>query len=176
MFVTISGPMASGKSFEIIRFANGYIAQGKDVQLVKPNIDTRNDGIWSRAGLRLEALSVDSLGEVPEADVYVVDEAHFFDKDDVKYIERWLDKSDVIISGLDVGHQRELMPFYTALYELKPDLIIQKVAQCQVCNHYNAQYTQILKGGEEVTANLTEPPVEDGTYEYQARCRRCFVR
>lgn len=176
MLIVISGPMTSGKSYEVIKYAQSYMAQGKKVICVKPEVDTRNNGIYSRAGTRLEAISVNSLSEVPEADIYIVDEAHFFSPSDVDHIERWLDKSDVVVSGLDVGHQRELMPFYRHLYELKPDQIITKVAECTICHRYTAHYTQILKDGEPVTEDFDEPPVEDGTYEYQPRCRRCFER
>jgi len=175
MFVVISGPMGSGKSYEIIKYAQGYIDQGREVVCVKPRMDTRNEGIWSRGGASLEALPVDTLEDIGPFDVYIIDEAHFFDPKEVKYIEKWLDTSDVIVSGLDVGHKRELMPFYTKLYELKPDLVIQKVAQCTICNKFNAQYTQILVEGEPYTGEFESAPVEDGTHEYQPRCRKCFV-
>ena len=175
MFIVISGPMTSGKSYEVIKYAQGYIDQGKKVVCVKPKLDTRNEGIWSRGGASLEALTVDSLEGVGKHDVYIVDEAHFFNPKEVDYIEEWLKTSDVIVSGLDVGHKRELMPFYTKLYELKPDLVIQKVAQCTICKKFNAQYTQILVDGEPYTGEFESAPVEDGTYVYQARCRGCFI-
>ena len=176
MLIVINGPMKAGKSYEIIKYAQAYMAQGKKVVCIKPETDTRNDGIFSRAGHRLDAMTLKSLKSVPQADVYIVDESHFFPAEEVEYVEKWLDKSDVIIAGLDVGHKRELLPFYTKLYELKPDILISKVAECHVCHSYNANYTQILIGGVEYTGEFESAPVEDGTYEYQPRCRKCFMR
>lgn len=176
MLISVVGPMTSGKSYELIRYAQAYKAQGKKVAIIKSKVDTRNKGLWSRAGVSLEAQLVDSLTEVQPADVYVVDESQFFNPKEVDVIEKWLETSDVIVGGLDVGHKRELLPFYSRLYELKPDLIITKVAECTECHSYNANYTQILVGGEPYTGEFESAPVEDGTYEYQPRCRRCFVR
>lgn len=175
MLVSIVGPMGAGKSYEVIKYAQAYKAQGKNVVCIKPETDTRNEGISSRAGHKIDAMTLKSLDAVPKADVYILDEGHFWDTSEVKHIEKWLDTSDVIVAGLDVGHKRELLPFYIKLYELKPDLIITKVAECKVCHSYNANYTQILDNGVEYTGDFESAPVEDGTYEYQPRCRGCFV-
>jgi thymidine kinase len=175
MLIVVCGPMMSGKSYELIKYAQAYIAQGKKLTCIQPKLDTRNDGIWSRAGSKLDAMRVDSLSEVPESEVYIIDEAHFLSFDDAKIIEHWLETSDVVVGGLDVGHQRELMPFYQKLYELKPDILISKVAECTVCHSYNATYTQILSDGVPVVDDLDEMPVENGTFEYEPRCRRCFI-
>lgn len=174
----IVGPMKSGKSLELIARVAPYEHAKKKVLYVKSKKDVRDKTLHSRIGLNTRALSVKTLKEVTNGfDVIGIDEVHMFPASDVKQIVKWLSEGrDVFASGLDLDYSATLTPMVTKILELKPDKIITKVAVCEGCHKYTAQFTQIFKGGKPVLGGL--PPVvpEDGTYIYEPRCRDCYVR
>jgi thymidine kinase len=173
----IVGPMKSGKSLELIARVAPYEFAGKKVVYIQPERDVRGEGVISRLGLRTKALRVKSLSEVPNSfDVIGIDEVHMFKSADMGRVAQWLAKGkQVFASGLDMDYRGRLILALQRLLELKPDEIITKKSVCEVCRNYNAQYTQVLSNGKPVLAGL--PPVipDNGTYAYEARCRRCFV-
>ncbi len=177
-FTLIVGPMKSGKSLELIARVAPYEFAKQKVVLVQPTKHVRDKGIRSRAGIKAEALAADSLSEVSEQfDVIGIDEIHMFPDEDVEYIEQWLrDGKQIIVSGLDVDYRGSMPPIVKALFEQKPDEVITKKAVCDVCRDYTAQFSQILHKGKPVLEGLPYIVPEDGTYEYQARCRVCFTR
>jgi len=174
----IVGPMKSGKSLELIARVAPYEHAKKQVLYVKPNKDVRDKTLHSRIGLNTRATIVKTLQEVTNGfDVIGIDEVHMFPATDVKYIQKWLkDKKDIFVSGLDLDYSATLTPLVKKILELKPEKIISKVAVCDACHKYNAQFTQILHNGKAVLGGL--PPVvpEDGTYIYEPRCRDCHER
>lgn len=174
----ILGPMFSGKSSELIARTEPFKIAKKRVTYIKPDIDTRNNGVESRIGSRADAITVSSLSEVPESDVYAIDEGHMFPEDSADYINHWLDAgAEVIVSTLDTTYDGTVFPSIINIYALKPDTVVLKQAVCHVCLQYNAKYTQILShDGIPQTAGLPADLTEDGRYVYQARCRECFVR
>ena len=178
MLTLILGPMYSGKSSELIARTEPFRIAKKIVQYVKPSMDTRNNGVESRIGARADAITVDSLSEVPLADVYAVDEAHMYPADSHEVIRRWLDQgSKVIISTLDTTYDGSVFPSIINIYSLKPDEVVLKKAVCHVCLDYNAKYTQILDSeGNPLLSGLPADLTEDGRYQYEARCRKCFLR
>lgn len=173
----IIGPMKSGKSLELIaRVAPHRYAQ-KEILYVQAARHVRDEGITSRLGLTTKAIKATSLTDIADNfDVIGVDEAHMFSPEDMAYVNQWLKAGkEVVISGLDVSYDGKLMPSIAKLYELKPDVIINKLSVCDVCHEYQGKFTQILKNNEVVTSGLSHVVPEDGTYEYQARCRKCFI-
>jgi thymidine kinase len=177
-FTLIVGPMKSGKSLELIARVAPYKFASKQVLFLQPHKNIRDDRVASRAGINVEATKVDSLRQVDNTyDVIGVDEAHMFSEDDVRHVSVWLrEGKEVIMSGLDLDYRGRLIPFMRALLELKPDVIISKVAVCDSCRTYGASFTQIIHNKRPVTKGLPAVVPEDGTYDYHARCRNCFVR
>ncbi len=100
-----------------------------------------------------------------------------FDEKDAAIIERWVKAGkDVFISGLDLDYRGGMIPIVQRIFEFRPDMVLMKNAVCEVCHVYDARFTQILKNNEPVQGGL--PPVvpDDGTYQYETRCRACFVK
>ena len=177
MFTLITGPMKSGKSLELIAQVEPYQYTDDDVIYVQPEANVRDSGIQSRLGVSALAHSISSLHEVkPDFQIIGIDEIHMFDESDSLVVDTWLKQGkNVIASGLDIDYRRKLMPIVARLLELKPDNIINKLSVCDSCHAYKAQFTQILHNSVPILEGL--PPVvpEDGTYQYEARCRDCFV-
>lgn len=110
-------------------------------------------------------------------DVIGIDEVHMFDPKDLAIIKRWiLEGKSLFISGLDLDYRGKMPAMVNGLLELKPETIIYKIAVCDFCKKYQAQFSQIVHNGEPVTSGLPLIVPEDGTYAYQARCRHCFIK
>jgi thymidine kinase len=178
MFTMILGPMKSGKSGELVLRVSPYEHTNKAVLYVQSEANVRDQGIQSRLGMNATALAVRSLHDVDQSfDIIGIDEVHMFDVGNEQAIDTWLHQGkDIIASGLDLDYRGKMLPIIIRLLELKPDKIISKTSACDACKEPGAQFTQILNHGEPVLSGL--PPVvpEDGTYDYQARCRDCFVK
>lgn len=174
----IVGPMKSGKSLELIARVAPYEHAKKKVLYVKSKKDVRDKLLHSRIGLNTKAQSVKSLKEVTNGfDVIGIDEVHMFPESDIEFIKIWLKAGkEVLTSGLDLDYSATLTPMIKKILELKPDNLINKLAVCEACHKYTAQFTQIFKDGKAVLGGL--PPVvpEDGTYLYEPRCRDCHER
>lgn len=174
----IVGPMKSGKSLELIARVAPYEFAEKKVLYLQPHKDVRDEGITSRAGINTKAKRVNSLAEVNNGfDVIAVDEINMFPEKDAAVIANWLKKGkDVFLSGLDLDYSGTMMPIIKKVLELKPDKVITKLAVCEVCRSYTAQFTQILDNGKPVLGGLSPVTPEDGRYVYEARCRNCYIR
>jgi thymidine kinase len=178
MFTMIVGPMKSGKSLELIARTAPYEYTDKKVLYVQPEANTRDPGIRSRLGVKATALTVSSLREVDHSfDVISIDEVHMFDEVDAAIVDAWLHEGkNVITSGLDLDYRGKMLPIITRLLELKPEEQISKLAVCDACKEYRAPFTQILRNNVPILNGLSSITVDDGSYDFQARCRDCFVK
>ncbi|HOF50117.1 MAG TPA: thymidine kinase [Candidatus Colwellbacteria bacterium] len=177
--IMILGPMKSGKSFEMIsRFIHlKYTAL--PYGLFQSSRNVRNENVWSRNGLSLEAIKVDNLDASLRRNYRIVgvDEIHMFAEEEVKTVEELLNRgTDVIVSGLDSDYRGRMFPIIRGLLELGPTEVHYKKAVCEICKSPDAIYTQIFSGEQPVVEGL--PPVvpDDGGYVYKSVCRKCFVR
>jgi len=177
-FVFITGPMKSGKSLELIARVEPFKFAGKKILYLQPKKNVRESNITSRLGIDTEALVVSSLNEVTDDfDVVGIDEIHMFDADDAAVIEKWVrGGKDVFISGLDIDYQGKMIEVVRKIFELSPDSVLTKHAVCEVCQAYDARFTQILKGDSPVREGLSPVTPDDGTYQYETRCRACFIK
>lgn len=171
--------MKSGKSYELISFFAPLSYTKLKFGLYQSVRNVRDSFVTSRNGVKLEAKKINSLHEILNDDVEVVgiDEIHMFKAEDVVAIEKLLKKGvRVIISGLDTDYQGKLFDTVARLMELIPQEIKYRRAVCEICQAPTAIYTQISKNQQAVTSGL--PPVvpDDGTFNYLAVCRDCFVR
>lgn len=174
----ILGPMKSGKSSELIARVAPLEYAGKKVLYVRTNRNTRDKNINSRLGINTRAISVDCLSDVTQRfDVIGIDEINMFDPVDVIQIEHWVKKDKhVFISGLNLDYRGFMPPIVRLLYEAGPDEVINKIAVCEVCRSYEARFTQVLDTSGPVLEGLPLVIPEDGTFDYQPRCRNCFKR
>ena len=178
MFTLILGPMKSGKSLELLSRMAPYEHTNQEVLYVQPEANVRDEGIRSRLGINATALSVKSLDEVHQSfDVIGIDEVHMFSEGVNDIVDIWLRQNkNVIASGLDLDYRGKMLPIIIRLLELKPEESIAKISVCDSCRRYNAQFTQLLSHNVPILSGVPSVVPEDGTYDYQARCRGCFVK
>lgn len=176
-FTLIIGPMKSGKSLELIARLSPYEFTEKKILFVQPTSNVRDEAIVSRSGISKAAVKVHDLSEVhsDSFDVIGVDEINMFPEESWVAVQRWLNEGkDVVISGLDLDYSATLIPIVRHLLELKPELIIDRLAVCELCRQYTARFTQIVHEGKVVRGGLPHIVPEDGTFSYRPVCRTCY--
>jgi thymidine kinase len=173
----ILGPMKSGKSFEMISHFLPLSYSNIKFGLYQPDKNSRDENIWSRNGISIEAQKIKSLRQILKNSVEVVgiDEVHMFNEEDAEVIAQLLKYGvKVIATGLDMDYRGKMFPIIKRLFELSPKQVTYKHSICEHCKNTDAVYTQIYKSGKPVLEGLPSVVPEDGSYEYQALCRRCF--
>ena len=172
----ITGSMFSGKTDELIRRLRRAQIAKQQIQVFKPQLDTRFDQnkVKSHAGSEFDATPVESperiLAEVQRGTTVIgIDEAQFFEPGISKVVEQLADQGlRVIVAGLDTDFRGE--PF-GPMPELmaKAEQVDKLHAICMICGG-DAARTQRLIDGE--PARYDEPIVVVGASElYEARCR-----
>ncbi len=174
-----TGPMACGKTLELVRHLQIYAAQGVPTICIRPAIDTRSEKIQSRSGLSYDGLTVpgDDLETLErilnEYQVIGIDEVQFFAPNIIPSLQHALQQGKVLlVSGLDTDFRGAIFPTALALFSSPETLIQRSRAVCSVCRQHNATRTQRLKNGQPVSKD--EPVVavegETGDISYEPRC------
>jgi thymidine kinase len=139
----IVGPMYSGKTTELLSFAEIYQLGKKKYQIFKPLVDNRYkmEEIHSHSGMKEKAIPVsksrEALASITDEKAVFFDEIQFFDKElaEVAKVLRHKGK-DIICAGLDMSFKEN--PFETtALLLCLADEVIKKRAVCHECGEYN---------------------------------------
>src|SRR5216684_1220434 len=170
----IAGSMFSGKSEELIRRLRRAKIARQNVQVFKPEIDSRfsDNHIVSHSEIKHESANVRTAAEIrarveANTEVVGIDEGQFFDNELIGVANELAERGvRVIIAGLDqdyTGKPWEPMPQLLAIAEY----ITKTHAICMRCGQ-PANYTQRTFESEERVA-------VGGEGMYEARCRRCFV-
>ncbi|MBS0649508.1 MAG: thymidine kinase [Verrucomicrobia bacterium] len=174
------GTMGSAKTLNLLAVAHNYRQQGKQVLLLKPDMDTRfgRENIKSRAGLQMEADILVS----PTTDLFqlnyegisciLVDEAHFLSMEHIEQLrDIALDKEiPVICYGLRTDFRSKLFPGSLRLMELS-DSIEEVKATCYYCNRKSIMNIRHVNG----KATLEGPVIQLGAEEkYFPVCYRCY--
>lgn len=169
----ITGPMRSGKTAELIRRVRQAQAAGRETRVFVHELGMhRDDGrLWSRNGESILATPVRFPSEVYGADVLAVDEAHFWDWFQIRYLVELGRDHDVIVAGLDKSFRGE--PFDGMAYLLAmADSVTKLMAVCARCGG-QATRTQRLRA-DGTPAHYWDPlivPGDDGMY--RPRCVAC---
>lgn len=174
----ITGSMFSGKTEELIRLVRRAIHARRNVQVFKPEIDTRsaNTVVRTHDGMEFTAQAVASALELrsallPTTDVVGIEEVQFLDPSIVQTCSDLADQGvDVIVAGLDQDFRGQPFSFMPTLMALA-DQVTKLHAICKKCGA-EASRTQRLVDG--APAGWDDPVVLIGAAEtYEARCRRC---
>ena len=176
----VLGPMKSGKSLELIAQMAPLAYSRLNCAVVQSARHVRDDHIVSRTGASVSTVKLDMLEPLLHTteDVVAIDEVHMFSPTDVRVVEELvLRGTRVLACGIDLDHRGELFATVRALLELGPTDVRYRRAVCDRCQDLHAAFTQVLNDGVPFLASLgtSEPLPDDGTFTYEALCRRCFV-
>jgi len=174
------GTMGSAKTMNLLAVAHNYRAQGKQVKLLKPRLDTRFSdlGIVSRSGLKIEAdMLLDRDTTLDPRDFeglacVLVDEAQFLTARVVDQLRGLALKPGVpvICYGLRTDFQSHLFEGSRRLLELADSIEEIKVT-CQFCNRKAILNMRIIGG---VPTLSGEQIVLGGDESYAPACFACF--
>lgn len=171
--------MYSGKTTELLNFAEIYEIGRKKTLIFKPAIDTRYsaDDVVTHKFHKMPARVVKDTKELFEyyqtlkdkPDAVFIDEVHFFDAELAVIVKKIaLDGVDVYCAGLDMSYLWE--PFETtAKLMALADEVIKKKAVCEVCGEYKATLSYKLKSNGGVFD-------VGGKDKYIAVCKECYER
>lgn len=169
----ICGSMFSGKTEELIRRLRRAEMAGQNVEIFKPQIDTRYDeeNVVSHNKNEIRSTPISSSSEIlllgSNCDVVGIDEAQFFDEGIVDVANQLANNGvRVVIAGLDMdfmGRPFGPMPYLmaTAEYVTKVHAICRRTGNL-------ANYSMRITGND----NLVELG-EQGSYE--AVSRKIFI-
>lgn len=179
---TVTGPMFSGKTTELIRLYDREMVAGRNSLVFKPSIDTRysKDSIANHKGDKRKANICDTTADVfkiitqtkEKVRNIFIDEIQFFEGSIIDIIGICLRrKINVICASLNMNHKNEPFPFKDKDRDMGyllaiSDTIISLTGICNVC-------------GEEATKTFrkqenTKDIVVGGADLYEARCTRHY--
>ncbi|GAA4966050.1 thymidine kinase [Actinoplanes utahensis] len=176
----ILGPMKGGKSLEMISLLSPLQHAGIPHRIYQSTRHGRDTAVTSRSGGSLQTVKVQSLAGAADGDVQWigVDEIHMFTVDDIAVLGVAVRRGiKVVVAGIDLDHRGQMFAPVRALLELAPERVIHRRAVCDVCFSLDATHTQVLEHGKPMIRELAPSTAlpDDGTYSYEARCRRCVV-
>jgi len=173
----ICGSMFCGKTEELIRRGRGAIIARQELQVFKPNIDTRYsiEHIPSHNGQNIEAQPIQQAEDIieqlsPSTTVIAIDEVQFFDAEIVNVVDELASRGiRVIVAGLDTDFRAEPFGAMPQLMSIAEE-VTKLHAICVVCGE-EACRTQRLVNGK--PAHYDDPIILVGASEaYEARCRK----
>ena len=174
------GTVGSAKTLNLLAVAHNYRQQGKEVLLLKPEMDIRfgKDQIQSRAGLQMQAdVLVGPTTNLFDLNFHnicciLVDEAQFLSMEHVDQLrEITLTKSiPIICYGLRTDFRTKLFSGSLRLMEVA-DSIEEVKATCFFCNRKSIMNIKHVNG----KATLEGPTVQLGAEEkYLPVCCSCY--
>lgn len=178
----ICGCMFSGKTEELIRRLHHVQIARQRLRAFTPRRDTRYSvgNLVSHNGVRIEALPIHSIHEVPEhvqddVQVIALDELHFFESDPdaiVAICQALADRGlRVIAAGLDQDFRAEPFPAMSRLLSVA-EQVDKLYAICVRCGAYATRSQRLIDGNP---APYNAPTIAVGGLDmYEARCRACF--
>ena len=172
---SITGPMFSGKTAELIKRAETILYAKKKLVVFKPSQDTRweNSHVISRTGAKIESVVISDpldimkyIEENKDVHAVIIDEVQFFDKSIIQVLNTVASMGKrVIVAGLDLDF---MMRPFGPMSEIMAcsEFVTKLTAVCFSCGT-SASFTKRITGGNET--------IEVGDTSYEARCRKCFM-
>ena len=174
------GCMGSSKSLNLLATAHNYKSLGKNVLLLKPNLDTRstNGYIESRAGLKAECVDITSEDNLLELyknkdivmndriEAILVDEANFLTKEQVKQLRKIVDKFNIPVMAFGLKNSYIDSKLFEGskalLYYADKIEEIKTICSCSDCNKKATMNLRVLNGkpvydGEMINCGDTKP-------------------
>ena len=174
------GAMGSSKTAQALMTRFNYLERGRNVLLLKPDLDTR-DGettIKSRVGLAAEAVVLYPESDIFEIvscykpDVVILDEAQFVSEGHISQLRDIVSRYSipVLCFGLRTDFQGKLFPGSKALFELADEIQeVRSICDCGANALINARFDscgQIITEGDVVDVG--------GNEKYKALCWKCY--
>lgn len=177
------GGMRSGKTAMMILYIYSQKARGRNVEILKPSIDTREFGVVKSRALETEfnALVFKDLKDLDEilndilnkvVDEIYIDESQFINRDCIIRLIRFSHENDIDINfyGLKNSFTGELFEGSKTLIEYA-DVVKEIESRCDICNRNATMHLRSLNGKFVFDGDA----VSVGDEEYYSVCSKCFL-
>lgn len=173
------GAMGSSKTANALMTRYNYLEKGKEVLLVKPDIETRDkpNKIRSRIGLEGECILWSELKtyeqkRLREFDAIIVDEAQFLLEEDIDKLAYIVDeyRIPVFCYGLRTDFTSHLFPGSKRLMELADEITeLKTICWCKSRACMNARIDEngrVIRNGEQILMGAND--------NYVSLCRKHY--
>jgi thymidine kinase len=170
------GCVSSSKTMEMICKIHTLEKQGKNVYVLKPNIDNRfgDDLVKSKTGLHHPAINIFSIKDIENLNIsdnsfVFVDEVQFFDESIILFLRKIATEKNVLIFcyGLKTNFKKQLFSGSKLLLEIA-DVIEEIISTCFYCNKKSSMNLKLKGSEKEVEMG--------GTDMYRQTCYSCFQK
>ena len=168
----ICGPMFSGKTKALINRAKKELIDNQDILVFKPSVDNRYSevNVVSHDRKKIECIVIKSsyeiLNYIDSANVFLIDEAQFFDIEIVSICKKLVKTGKkVILAGLDKDYEAKPFGQMENLMSISNN-ITKLTSKCSLCGN-DAEYSFRL-------TNNTKQVLIGEAEKYEPRCKTCY--
>ena len=182
-----TGPMGSSKTAHALMTNFQYKEKGKNVWLIKPAIDTREDQVYQN-GKAVKALVKSRVGITAWADAVqpsdhlcpprgttaiICDEAQFLTASQVEELKMIADRDDiqVLCYGLRTDFRSQLFEGSKRLFELAS--VVKNIPVICDCGNFAVVNARIVNGAVTTKGNQVDI---GGDEKYRAFCYACWKK
>lgn len=182
-----TGPMGSSKTAHALMTNFQYKEKGKNVWLIKPAIDTREDQVYqngravktlvrSRVGITAWADAIHTSDHLcpPEGTTAIIcDEAQFLTASQVEELKMIADRDDiqVLCYGLRTDFRSQLFEGSKRLFELAS--VVKNIPVICDCGNFAVVNAKIVNGAITTEGNQVDI---GGDEKYRAFCYACWKK
>ena len=178
MLEVITGAMEAGKTWLIYKRISDTKLMNKKVQVFAYPV---HDGkVVSRVGFKSDAVTVPTVAEIEASldsnvQLIAIDDAQLFNKEDLlHFCEKWRNKIDIIISGVQLNSFGE---DFGAMIQLmgRAEKVTVLLGVCEKCKEQTALVSQRYRDLEHIQPITKDDPKIDLRKEYYAPvCWKCY--
>lgn len=178
MLEVITGAMEAGKTWLIYKRISDANLMGKKVQVFAYPV--HQGKVVSRIGFKSEAITVPTVAAIeaslqPNVQTIAIDDAQLFDEDDLlHFCEKWRNKIDIIIAGVQLNCFAEE---FGAIVKLmgRAEKVTVLLGVCETCKQQTAMISQRYRDIEHTIPITKNDPKIDLRKEYYAPvCWKCY--
>ncbi|EPR77860.1 Thymidine kinase [Spraguea lophii 42_110] len=171
------GTVSSGKSLDLLKIYKTLKLREKNVRCTKPKLDTRDDGIFSRTGLKEDCdfiIGEDNWEEqANDSDFLLIDESQFLTENEVETIRSIANRGiNVMCYGLKNTFTTKTFPGSQRLLELADELK-EIETLCTFCNNKAQQSLKHCNGIVDKGDKIIDVGYES---KYLPCCNFCFEK
>lgn len=177
------GTMSSAKTALALMHVHNFEEKGNPALLLKPDTDTRTDGVWSRTGLQKDARIISDClnmdySELAKYKVIIVDECQFMIPEQVDALAKIVDYLDIpaFCYGLRTDYTSHLFPGAKRLMEIADEIEeIKTSCWCGKSAKFNARVVDGKVQHEALGETTVDIENKEGVQKYTALCRKHYL-
>jgi len=173
------GAMGSSKTANALMTRYNFLEKGKNVLLIKPDLETRDEKtkIRSRIGLEADCIlwsefKYDDYNSIKKLDAIIVDEVQFLSENDIEQLSKIVDEYDISVFcyGLRTDFTSHLFPGSKRLMELADEIEeLKTVCWCGNSANMNARIDKdgnVIREGQQILMGAND--------KYISLCRKHY--